>query len=112
MLELLREVESDSLRIDVTQSLLYLGHKSLPLLRSHCQVPPVFKALADTEEAQICATGSTWDLWKYQQMLVVLIDKLLKTGVVECAAVANWVFSKEMVQEFGKVYTGRWSTSP
>merc|ERR1712142_480949 len=29
---------------------------------------------------------------------------LLKTGVVECAAVANWVFSKEMVQEFSKGY--------
>ena len=30
-------------------------------------------------------------------MLVVLIDKMLKTQIVECAAVANWVFSKDMV---------------
>ena len=37
-------------------------------------------------------------------MLVVLTDKLLKTGVVECASVANWVFSKEMVGEFTKCY--------
>jgi nuclear cap-binding protein subunit 1 len=37
-------------------------------------------------------------------MLVVLIDKLLKTQIVECAAVANWVFSKEMVPEFTKCY--------
>merc|ERR1712098_738385 len=26
------------------------------------------------------------------------------TGVVECAAVANWVFSKDMVAEFSKCY--------
>ena len=40
----------------------------------------------------------------FMQMLVVLIDKLLKTQIVECAAVANWVFSKEMVPEFTKCY--------
>ena len=39
-----------------------------------------------------------------RQMLVVLIDKLLKTQIVECAAVANWVFSKDMVPEFSKCY--------
>ena len=44
-------------------------------------------------------------LWRsHQQMLVVLIYKLLKTQIVECAAVANWVFSKEMVPEFSKCY--------
>ncbi len=37
-------------------------------------------------------------------MLVVLIDKMLKTQIVECAAVANWVFSKDMVPEFSKCY--------
>jgi len=36
--------------------------------------------------------------------MVVLVDKLLKTQVVECAAVANWIFSKEMVQDFTKLY--------
>lgn len=40
----------------------------------------------------------------FVQMLVVLIDKMLKTQIVECAAVANWVFSKEMVPEFTKCY--------
>merc|ERR1719471_2005405 len=67
---------------------------------------PVFKSLADTEETQICVLRSVWDLWRnHHQMLVVLTDKLLKTGVVECAAVANWVFSKDMVQaEFSKCY--------
>merc|ERR1719178_430056 len=37
-------------------------------------------------------------------MLVVLTDKLLKTGIVECSSVANWVFSKDMVAEFSKCY--------
>merc|ERR1712127_552780 len=65
----------------------------------------VFKTLGNTEEAQICILRSLFELWKtHQQMLVVLIDKLLKTGVVECAAVANWVLSKDMVPEFSKCY--------
>merc|ERR1711953_935136 len=46
-----------------------------------------------------------WDLWRnHHQMLVVLTDKLLKTGVVECSSVANWVFSKDMMAEFSKCY--------
>merc|ERR1719342_914332 len=107
LLDLLREIELEPLRIDVfTQSLLFLGHKSFShSFAAIAKFHPVFKTIADTEEAQICVLRSVWDLWKsHQQMLVVLTDKLLKTGVVECAAVANWVFSKEMVQEFSKVY--------
>merc|ERR1719153_1728436 len=107
LLELLREVKSDSLRIDLfTQTLMFLGHKSFShSFAAIAKFHPVFKALADSEEAQICVLRSVWDLWRsHQQMLVVLTDKLLKTGVVECAAVANWVFSKEMVQEFSKCY--------
>ena len=34
------------------------------------------------------------------QMLTIIIDKLLKTQVVECAAVANWLFSAEMSHDF------------
>lgn len=37
-------------------------------------------------------------------MMCVLIDKLLKTQVVECSAVATWIFSKEMNSEFTKMY--------
>lgn len=37
-------------------------------------------------------------------MLVVLVDKLLKTQVVECSAVATWIFSKEMNCDFTKMY--------
>lgn len=37
-------------------------------------------------------------------MLCVLIDKLLKTQIVECSAVATWIFSKEMNSDFTKMY--------
>lgn len=37
-------------------------------------------------------------------MLCVLVDKLLKTQVVECSAVATWIFSKEMNNDFTKMY--------
>merc|ERR1712059_227495 len=89
-----------------TQSLLFLGHKSFShSFAAIAKFHPVFKALAETEEAQLSVLRSVWELWRsHQQMLVVLTDKLLKTGVVECAAVANWVFSKDMVPEFSKCY--------
>lgn len=42
-------------------------------------------------------------LWKnHYQMMVVLTDKFLKTGIIECSAIANWIFSKEMTSEFTK----------
>jgi nuclear cap-binding protein subunit 1 len=63
------------------------------------------KSLANGEEAQACVLRAVGDLWRsHHQMMVMLVDKLLKTQVVECAAVANWIFSKEMVQDFTKLY--------
>merc|ERR1719427_2255069 len=89
-----------------TQTLLFLGQKSFShSFAAIAKFFSVFKALGNTEEAQICMLRSVVQLWRsHQQMLVVLIDKLLKTQIVECAAVANWVFSKEMVPEFSKCY--------
>lgn len=34
------------------------------------------------------------------QMIAVLVDKLIRTQVVDCAAVANWLFSQDMAHEF------------
>lgn len=65
----------------------------------------MFQFLAQTEEAQICILHNLFELWhNHQQMLCVLIDKLLKTQIVECSAVATWIFSKEMNSEFTKMY--------
>lgn len=36
-------------------------------------------------------------------MLVVLIDKLLKTQVVECQAVASWLFAPEVSADFTRL---------
>lgn len=38
-------------------------------------------------------------------MIAVLVDKLIRTQVVDCAAVANWLFSQDMAHEFT-----RWDT--
>ncbi len=37
-------------------------------------------------------------------MMVVMVDKMLKTQIVECASVANWIFSKEMSTELTSFY--------
>ncbi|XP_063973553.1 nuclear cap-binding protein subunit 1 [Diachasmimorpha longicaudata] len=95
------------LKIDVfVQTLLNLGSKSF----SHSfaaigKFHYVFKVLADTEEAQKCILMNTYALWKnHYQMMVVLTDKFLKTGIIECSAIANWIFSREMSTEFSKLY--------
>lgn len=63
------------------------------------------QTIADSEEAQICLLHNVYELWgNHQQMLCVLIDKLLKTQIVECSAVATWIFSKEMTNDFTKMY--------
>lgn len=63
------------------------------------------QTIADSEEAQICILHNLFELWRnHRQMLCVLVDKLLKTQIVECSAVATWVFSKEMTSEFTKMY--------
>lgn len=63
----------------------------------------LLQVLAETEEAQICILRNMYALWKnHYQMMVVLTDKFLKTGIIECSAIANWIFSKEMASEFTK----------
>ena len=37
-------------------------------------------------------------------MMVVLVDKLVKTQIVECSAVANWIFSSELGSELTNFY--------
>lgn len=61
--------------------------------------------MAESEEAQICVLRNMFELWhNHQQMMIVLVEKMLKTQIVECSAVANWIFSKEMIGEFTKMY--------
>ncbi|KAK2168200.1 hypothetical protein LSH36_19g01045 [Paralvinella palmiformis] len=91
------------LRIEVfVQTLLYIGSKSFShSFAAISKFNNVLKALAETQDGQICLLKSLYELHKdHQQLIVVLIDKLLKTQIVECSAVANWIFSDEMMQDF------------
>ena len=38
-------------------------------------------------------------------MIFVLVDKMLRTQIVTCPAVVNWLFSSHMSQDFTKLYT-------
>lgn len=110
-----RDIENDMsestfnpLKIDVfTQTLLNLGSKSFShTFAAISKFHYVFKQLAaDSEEAQVCILNNVFELWhNHQQMMAVIVDKLLKTQIVECSSVATWVFSKEMSSEFTKMY--------
>ena len=44
-------------------------------------------------------------------MMVVLVDKLVKTQIVECSAVANWIFSSELGGELTNFYVWEILTS-
>ncbi|CAG0913517.1 unnamed protein product [Notodromas monacha] len=88
------------------QTLLYMGAKSF----SHsfaglAKFKDVLKQLAYSEDAQLCILRSLHTLWKdHQQMQGVIINKMLRMSIIECSAVANWIFSKEMTGEFTKMY--------
>lgn len=103
---------NNPLKTDVlVQTLLFLGAKSFShSFAAISKFHPVLKALGEgrgmpAEDAQICVLRSLHELWKsHQQMLVVLTDKLLKTQVVECSAVAKWIFLPEMSEELTSFY--------
>lgn len=61
----------------------------------------MLKELAATDEGQLCILKSMYDLWSdHQQMILVLVNKLMKTNLLKVSAVANWVFSEEMMRDF------------
>lgn len=93
--------------IDVfAQTLFMLGSKSIT--HAHAAIAkyqPVFKRIVENEDAQLCVLKSAYNVWKLDtQMLSVVVDMLLKYQIVECAAVANWVFLKEMQADFTRIY--------
>ena len=101
------ETSFNPLKIDVfVQSLLNLGSKSFShTFAAVSKYINVFKQLAESEEGQICVLHNVFELWhNHQQMLCVIIDKMLKLQIVECSSVATWIFSKEMTKEFTKMY--------
>ncbi|KAK7116077.1 nuclear cap-binding protein subunit 1-like [Littorina saxatilis] len=91
------------LKIDVfVSTLLFLGSKSFShSFAALAKFYPNLKSLAETEEAQIYMLKVVYSTWRtHQQMMVVLVDKMLRTEVVQCQAVANWIFSESMQKDF------------
>jgi nuclear cap-binding protein subunit 1 len=101
------------LKIDVcVQTLLFMASKSFShSFAAISKFHPLLKSLGSTpdaktsNEAQQCILRSLYELWHdHQQMMVVLIDKLLKTQIIECQAVANWIFSPDMSSDLTCFY--------
>lgn len=67
----------------------------------HCRFSKVFKELGSTDEGQLCILKSLYELWSdHQQMVLVIVNKMMKTNLLKVSAVANWVFSEEMMRDF------------
>ncbi|KAJ8029982.1 Nuclear cap-binding protein subunit 1 [Holothuria leucospilota] len=91
------------LKIDVfVQSLLFLGQKSFShTFSALAKFHSLLKKLGSNEESQIFMLRTIRDLWQnHQQMICVIIDKLIRTQIVSCPAVINWIFSEHMRQHF------------
>ncbi|XP_032777092.2 nuclear cap-binding protein subunit 1 isoform X1 [Daphnia magna] len=101
------EPSHNPLAIEVfVQTLLHLGSKSFThTFAGLAKYHSVFKTICENEEAQICMLRQVYELWQnHPQFLGVVVDKMLKTQIVECCAVANWIFSRDMAPEFTRSY--------
>jgi len=88
------------------QTLFLLGSKTLT--HAHSAVSKyqvVLKRIIKNEESQLCVLKAAFDVYKNDaQTLTVVVNLLLNYQVVEFGSVANWVFTKEMQEEFTKSY--------
>ncbi|EMP37555.1 Nuclear cap-binding protein subunit 1-A [Chelonia mydas] len=65
----------------------------------------VFKTLAESDEGKLHVLRVVYEVWKnHPQMIAVLVDKMIRTQIVDCAAVANWIFSPELAHDFTRFY--------
>ncbi|XP_070692706.1 nuclear cap-binding protein subunit 1 isoform X2 [Pempheris klunzingeri] len=95
------------LKIDVfLQTLLHLAAKSFSHSFSALgKFHEILKCLTDTDEGKLHILKVVYDVWRnHPQMLAVLVDKMIRTQIVDCAAVANWLFSQDMAHEFTRLF--------
>ncbi|XP_062405532.1 nuclear cap-binding protein subunit 1 [Sardina pilchardus] len=102
--------EGDSfnpLKIEVfLQTLLHLAAKSFShSFSALAKFHEVLKAISDSDEGKLHILKVVYQVWKaHPQMIAVLVDKMVRTQIVDCAAVANWVFSQDMAHDFTRFY--------
>lgn len=95
------------LKIDVfLQTLLHLAAKSFSHSFSALgKFHEILKALTDCDEGKLHILKVVYEVWRnHPQMIAVLVDKMVRTQIVDCAAVANWLFSQDMAHEFTRLY--------
>ncbi|OTF74987.1 nuclear cap-binding protein subunit 1-like protein [Euroglyphus maynei] len=95
------------LKIEIfVTSLLNVSSKSMTHTFSFiAKYREVLKKLGQTEEAQIWILDTIFEVWSsHQQLMVILIDKLMKSEVLPHSTVAIWVFSKANSNEFMNFY--------
>lgn len=101
------EFTPHSLKIDVFLTvLLNAASKSFShLFSALLKYNQILLSLNNSEDAQRCILNAIYEVWRrHPQLLVVLTDKLLKAGIVDFPAVANWIFSKELANDFTRSY--------
>ncbi|XP_043371307.1 nuclear cap-binding protein subunit 1 isoform X5 [Dermochelys coriacea] len=95
------------LKIEVfVQTLLHLAAKSFShSFSALAKFHEVFKTLAESDEGKLHVLRVVYEVWKnHPQMIAVLVDKMIRTQIVDCAAVANWIFSPELAHDFTRFY--------
>uniref|UniRef100_A0A8D0CXY5 Nuclear cap binding protein subunit 1 n=1 Tax=Sander lucioperca TaxID=283035 RepID=A0A8D0CXY5_SANLU len=95
------------LKVDVfLQTLLHLAAKSFSHSFSALgKFHEILKALTESDEGKLHILKVVYDVWRnHPQMIAVLVDKMIRTQIVDCAAVANWLFSQDMAHEFTRLF--------
>ncbi|XP_006863200.1 PREDICTED: nuclear cap-binding protein subunit 1 isoform X1 [Chrysochloris asiatica] len=95
------------LKIEVfVQTLLHLAAKSFShSFSALAKFHEVFKTLADGDEGKLHVLSVMFQVWRnHPQMISVLVDKMIRTQIVDCAAVANWIFSPELSRDFTRLF--------
>ncbi|KAK2501988.1 hypothetical protein MC885_008576 [Smutsia gigantea] len=95
------------LKIEVfVQTLLHLAAKSFShSFSALAKFHEVFKTLAEIDEGKLHVLRVMFEVWRnHPQMIAVLVDKMIRTQIVDCAAVANWIFSSELSRDFTRLF--------
>ncbi|XP_017285218.1 nuclear cap-binding protein subunit 1 isoform X1 [Kryptolebias marmoratus] len=95
------------LKIDVfLQTLLHLAAKSFShSFSALAKFHEILKTLTDSDDGKLHILKVVYEVWKnHPQMIAVMVDKMIRTQIVDCAAVANWLFSQDMAHEFTRLF--------